>query len=361
MQATIPDFQIALNKIRDFESYYAMSQWPGGWTAGMAGIDPAYLPVLEEAGVIVPVRDNHGRMEDVEKDLATGSTCSAGVPPGTANDFWSTLRGGGDSRHGSAIIVRRPIRPTIWPGPSANEATIMTKLLFHNNSYLKEFEATVTEVVDQGVVLDRTAFYIGGGGQPHDTGVLVEDGREYRVTRVGRSEGKVVHHVEGAPPPVGTRVTGRIDWDRRYLLMRTHTALHILCGVVWRDYGAQVTGGDMQPGAARMDFEMESMSGEFAHEVESRINAEVAAARDVIVANLSRAEADQNPDLIRTKINLLPASIKEVRTIDISGLDLQADGGTHVANTKEVGAIKVVGHESKGRINKRLRIELVEG
>jgi misacylated tRNA(Ala) deacylase len=159
---------------------------------------------------------------------------------------------------------------------------------------------------------------------------------------------------------VGAEVTGKIDWDRRYMLMRTHTALHILCGVVWRDYGARVTGGDMQPGSARMDFELEQMSASFAEEVEQKINAEVAQARDVHVDNLSREEADQTPDLIRTKVNLLPAAITEVRTIDIMGLDLQADGGTHVANTSEVGAIKVVRHESKGRINKRLRIALAE-
>ena len=234
----------------------------------------------------------------------------------------------------------------------------MTELLFHSDSYLKEFEASVVEVTDSGVVLDRTAFYIGGGGQPYDTGVLLAGSREYQVTRVGRSEGKIVHQMEGAMPPVGTKVTGRIDWDRRYLLMRTHTALHILCGVVWRDYGAKVTGGDMQPGTARMDFELESITAEFAHEIEERVNAEVAADRQVLIDNLSRSEADQHPDLIRTKINLLPPAIQEIRTIDISGLDLQADGGTHVANTSEVGTIKVVGHESKGRINKRLRIAL---
>lgn len=236
----------------------------------------------------------------------------------------------------------------------------MTELLFQNNSYVKEFEATVTEVVDQGVVLDRTAFYICGGGQPWDTGELLTPDSRYQVTRAGRSEGKIVHHIEGPPPSVGAKVTGRIDWERRYLLMRTHTALHILCGVVWRDYGAKVTGGDMQLGAARMDFELEQMSAQFAQEVEEKINAEVAAARDVIVGNLSREEAEQHPDLIRTKINLLPPNIREVRTIDITGLDVQADGGTHVANTREVGAIKVMGHESKGRINKRLRIALVE-
>lgn len=236
----------------------------------------------------------------------------------------------------------------------------MTDLLFHNDSYVQEFQAAVTDVLEEGVVLDRTAFYVGGGGQPCDTGVLVQDGREYPVTRVARSGSKVVHQLEGAAPGIGARVTGRVDWERRYLLMRTHTALHILCGVVWRDYGAKVTGGDMRPGEARMDFELEQMSAQFAQEIEEKINAEVLAARNVVVNVLTREQAEENPDLIRTKINLLPAGIREVKTIDIQGLDLQADGGTHVTNTREVGVIKVVGHESKGRINKRLRIGLTD-
>ena len=236
----------------------------------------------------------------------------------------------------------------------------MTDLLFHEDSYLKEFQATVTAVIGNGVVLDRTAFYTGGGGQPADTGVLICDGQELQVTKVGRSEGQIVHTVDGPLPPAGAAVTGRIDWDRRYSLMRTHTALHILCGVVWQKYGAKVTGGDMRPGEARMDFELEHMSAEFAHEVERLINEEVTAERDVLVNQLSREEAEREPDLIRTKINLLPPNIQQVRTIDIHGLDLQADGGTHVANTREVGEIKVVSHESKGRINKRLRIALAD-
>ncbi len=140
--------------------------------------------------------------------------------------------------------------------------------------------------------------------------------------------------------------------------MRTHTALHILCGVMFRDYGVSVTGGDMEPLAARMDFELERMSATFAQEMEAKVNAEIAAARDIRVKVLPREEAFQIPDLIRTKINLLPPDIQQVRTVEIVGLDLQADGGTHVANTREVGRIKVVGHESKGKINKRLRIAI---
>jgi len=234
----------------------------------------------------------------------------------------------------------------------------MTELLFHSESYVKEFQAIVTGVSNGGVVLDRTAFYTGGGGQPSDSGTLTDGDREYQVTGVKRSDGKLVHQIAGDLPAAGATVNGLIDWDRRYLLMRTHTALHILCGVVWRDYGALVTGGDMKPGEGRMDFEFENFSAEFVDELEIKVNAEVAADRDIHVNNLTRAEADQVPDLIRTKINLLPPNIQKIRTIDIHGLDLQADGGTHVANTREVGVIKVVGHESKGRINKRIRIAL---
>ena len=236
----------------------------------------------------------------------------------------------------------------------------MTELLYLDDSYLREFQAQVTELAEDGVILNRTAFYIGGGGQPSDTGLLSDQDRQYPVSGVARRGGQVVHHIQGQLPQLGTTVTGLVDWDRRYSLMRTHTALHILCGVVWRDYGAKVTGGDMRPGEARMDFELEQMSAQFAEEIEEKINAEVSAARDVIVGNLTRDEANGNPDLIRTKINLLPPSIHQVRTVDLQGLDLQADGGTHVANTREVGTIKLVGHESKGRINKRLRIALEE-
>ncbi|MBM3933902.1 MAG: alanyl-tRNA editing protein [SAR202 cluster bacterium] len=236
----------------------------------------------------------------------------------------------------------------------------MTDMLCHRDAYMNEFDATVVEATANGVVLDRTAFFYGGGGQPCDTGTLVAGGKEYRVSKVSRADGKVVHELDAPPPPAGTRVHGALDWAKRYQLMRTHTALHILCGVVWRDYGAKVTGGDMKPLSARMDFELENMSKDFAHEVEERINREVQADRPVHVQVLPREEAFANPDLIRTKINLLPEGIKEVRTIDIHGLEAQADGGTHVASTREVGRIKVVGHESKGKINKRLRIEVLD-
>ena len=236
----------------------------------------------------------------------------------------------------------------------------MTDLLFHKDSYLQSTNATVIKIVeDNGIVLDRTVFYPGGGGQPHDLGVISIGNQNVAVTKVQTVKGEVIHWVEDNHGiTTGQSVTAEIDWDRRYTLMRTHTALHILCGVVWRDYKAQVTGGDMQPGTARMDFEFENMTAEFAEQIEDTINREVNDNRTIEVNFLTREQANQVPDLIRTKINLLPEAISEIRTIDISGLDLQADGGTHVKNTSEVGFIKVTGHESKGRINKRLRIAL---
>lgn len=234
----------------------------------------------------------------------------------------------------------------------------MTDLLYQTDGYLREFEAIVTEVVGDGVVLDRTAFYPGGGGQPNDVGRLLADGGEWEVVKVGRSEGRVVHRLNREPPPVGTPVRGILAWERRYALMRTHTAMHILCGVIWRDYGASVTGGKMEPLRGRMDFEFERMRRELVDEIEEKINVEVAAARPIHVRILPREEAFQIPDLIRTKINLLPPHITQVRVVEIEGLDLQADGGTHVANTSEVGPLRIVDYKSKGRINKRLVVEL---
>jgi misacylated tRNA(Ala) deacylase len=181
------------------------------------------------------------------------------------------------------------------------------------------------------------------------------------VRLVKRVQGEVIHYLEGDElPAVGTTVTGSLDWRRRYQLMRTHTAMHILCGVIWRDYGASVTGGNMDPLQGRMDFEFETMRAELVGEIEQAINAEVVAARPVRVRILPRDEAFQIPDLIRTKINLLPEGIEEVRTVELEGLDLQADGGTHVANTREVGPIRIADYKSKGKINKRIYIELDE-
>ena len=234
----------------------------------------------------------------------------------------------------------------------------MTELLYVTNAYVKEFEATVTEQVEGGVVIDRTAFYPGGGGQPCDVGTLSDGETTWTVTAVKKVDGRPVHFITGDLPPVGAQLTGRLDWERRHQLMRTHTALHILCGVVFRDYGAQVTGGNMDPLQGRMDFEFETMRHELVAAIEEAVNAEVAAARPVRVRILPRDEAFAIPDLIRTKINLLPEGISEVRTVELVGLDLQADGGTHVANTSEIGRIRVTDYKSKGKINKRIYIEI---
>ncbi len=241
---------------------------------------------------------------------------------------------------------------------------------------MREFDAKVVAVDGERVVLNRTALYARSGGQPSDFGILTGNGVSFRVLDSKKQGEDVWHQLDSAGLEIGDAVHGAVDWERRYKLMRTHTALHILCGVIFRDYGASVTGGDIaepsrypfelrqrdgsaqEPLAARMDFEFDRMSAEFAREVEERINTEVAAARDVRVKILPRAEAFEIPDLIRTKINLLPPGIEQVRVVEIVGLDLQADGGTHVANTREVGTIRVVGHESKGKINKRLRIAI---
>ena len=234
----------------------------------------------------------------------------------------------------------------------------MTDLLFLTDAYIQTFEAVVTAQVDGGVVLDQTAFYPGGGGQPFDIGLLTSGEQSWPISKAKKVAGQVVHFIAGDLPAVGTAVTGQLDWERRYRLMRTHTAMHILCGVIWRDYGASVTGGNMDPLKGRMDFEFETMRQELVAEIETAVNKEVEAARNVRVRILPRAEAFQIPDLIRTKINLLPEGIKEVRTVELVGLDLQADGGTHVNNTREVGPMHIVNYKSKGKINKRIYVEL---
>jgi misacylated tRNA(Ala) deacylase len=232
--------------------------------------------------------------------------------------------------------------------------------LFATDAYARTFEAVVDAVdTDQRLVaLNRTAFYPGGGGQPYDMGRLQWHDGGGDVARTRRVAGRVWHAI--APdqplPDPGTGVEGRIDWERRYLLMRTHTALHILCGVIWQDFAVAVTGGNMEPGTGRLDFELSEMSAELGRRLERRINDEIARARAIAVEFVDRADADADPALIRTKANLIPASIDPLRVIDIAGLDRQADGGTHVAMTAEVGAVEVTGTQSKGRANKRVRI-----
>jgi misacylated tRNA(Ala) deacylase len=234
----------------------------------------------------------------------------------------------------------------------------VTDLLFLRDANLRAFDAVVTGVDEDGrrVTLDRTAFYATGGGQPHDVGTLAD----VAVVDV-RKEGADVWHVlggDGPLPRVGDEVHGEVDWDRRHRLMRTHTALHVLCGVIWNEYGKAVTGGNMEPLAARMDFEFDPLPEGFGATVERRVNEELAADRPIEVSFLPRDVALGDPDLIRTKVSLIPESVPEIRVVDIVGLDKQADGGTHVASTAEVGRVRVVKTESKGKANKRIRIEI---
>jgi len=236
----------------------------------------------------------------------------------------------------------------------------MTEPLYHTDAYLQEFDALIIDVrIDERIViLDRTAFYPGGGGQPCDLGSLSINGVLYTVDKVKKQGDDVLHFLGGtlSLPSVGSAAHGTLEWVRRHNLMRTHTALHVLCGTIFRDYGAQVTGGNMEPLKGHLDFEFATMRGELVREIESAINKEVEAAREIRVNILPREEAFQIPDLIRTKINLLPEGISHVRTIEIVGLDLQADGGTHVRNTREVGRIRIADYKSKGAINKRIYI-----
>jgi misacylated tRNA(Ala) deacylase len=237
--------------------------------------------------------------------------------------------------------------------------------LCYTDAYARSVEAVVVDADPEthAVLLDRTVFYPGGGGQPADIGQLIGDsGGSWSVTGAKKRDDDIWHAIDEAEelPAVDTKVSAELDWERRHRLMRTHSALHVLCGVVWRDHQASVTGGNMEPLSGRMDFEFETMSGDLVGEIERRVNAEIDADREIRVSLLPREEAFAIPDLIRTKINLLPEGITEVRTIEIVGLDLQADGGTHVGHTGEIGRVKVTGYESKGRINKRIRIEVTD-
>jgi len=238
----------------------------------------------------------------------------------------------------------------------------VTEEIYSRDAYQAVTEATVVEVRDDGVILDRTVFYARGGGQPGDTGTLRWEGGEASVIDTVKRDGEIVHVLaEGATPPTpGAAVSAQIDWARRHTLMRTHTALHALSGIVFTDYGAKVTGGNMEPGVARMDFELDGISQEFGREVEQKLNVALQHDYAVHVSFVPRAEALADPDLIRTKVNLIPEHVDPIRVIEIEGLDKQADGGTHVRSTSEVGRVRVVKTESKGRANKRMRIELAD-
>ncbi|MBA2415297.1 MAG: alanyl-tRNA editing protein [Geodermatophilaceae bacterium] len=225
---------------------------------------------------------------------------------------------------------------------------------------LREWDATVLAAdPDEGIVLDRSAFYPGGGGQPPDHGVLLWGGVQTRILGVRRGDDPRLIPADGDPvPPAGTAVRGAIEDDRRTALMRTHSGLHLLAGVVFRDFGALVTGGNMEPLTARMDFDLPDIPSDFKDRIAAACAAEVAADRAIRVENLPREEAFAIPDIIRTATNLLPPDLEVVRIVDIVGLDVQADGGTHVASTRQIGDIEVVKVENKGKANRRLRVRL---
>jgi misacylated tRNA(Ala) deacylase len=235
-----------------------------------------------------------------------------------------------------------------------------TELLYLTDSYVREFDARVVSVDDHNVVLDRTAFYPRGGGQMADKGILEGWGHRFRVIGVEKRGGTVHHTMDGEVPEVGTPVRGTLDWGHRYQMMRTHTALHVLCGVIYREYSSVVTGCQMYPDRARMDFSLADLTHQRVADIERLSNEAIAAGYPVKIRFIPRAEADLIPELIRTKINLIPPHVDPVRTVEIVGLDLQADGGTHVANTLEVGSLRIMKTENKGRENRRLEIQLPE-
>ena len=261
------------------------------------------------------------------------------------------------SKRGAHPNARLRVRS--WAAASHN-GDMTTEMLFLKDAYLRDFDAVVTAVDAGGrrLALDRTAFYATGGGQPYDTGALAA----MPVIEV-RKEGEYVWHTLGGDGPLpdpGDPVHGEIDWDRRHALMRTHTALHVLCGVIWNEWGKPVTGGNMEPLSARMDFEFDPLPDGFGARVEELVNAELKAARPIEVSFVPRGTAVMDEDLIRTKVSLIPGSVSEIRVVDIVGLDKQADGGTHVRSTDEVGRIRVVKTESKGKANKRIRLEVLD-
>jgi misacylated tRNA(Ala) deacylase len=237
-----------------------------------------------------------------------------------------------------------------------------TRLLYQQDAYIREFETEIIGVSgeDNKILLPETVFYPGGGGQPPDAGWIYLGDTGFRVTGFEKSDDNLWHIVERGPFTIGSRVKAVIDWERRHNLMRTHSAMHVLCGVIWRDYHAPVTGGNMEPLNGRMDFEFEKMEAGLVREIEQKVNDEILLGREIFVKILSREEAEKIPDLIRTKINLLPAGLTRIRTVEIKGLDLQADGGTHVANTREIGKIQIYDYQSKGRINKRVKIRILD-
>lgn len=249
----------------------------------------------------------------------------------------------------------------VWKNCASSVTFAVTELLYLKDHYLREFDASVVCVEANSVTFDKTAFYPTGGGQPNDTGIIRWKEGESKILDVSKRTGAVLHKIDGQTPREGVMVRGVIDWDRRYVFMRYHSALHVLCGLVYHMYGGLVTGGQIYLDRARMDFDLQDLGPDRVQEIEKECNKVIEAGRPISVRFLPREEAMKHPDLIRTKINLVPPEIAEVRVVEIEGLDVQADGGTHVANTKEIQGIKIVKTANKGRINRRMEIALASG
>jgi misacylated tRNA(Ala) deacylase len=249
-----------------------------------------------------------------------------------------------------------------WGRTARGESSVMarTERLELDDQTLRTWDAIVLESSTDGIVLDRSAFYPGGGGQPPDHGVLLWGGVETRIVGARRGDDPGLIPAEGDPlPPAGTAVRGALDDARRSALMRTHSALHLLSGVVFRDFGLLVTGGGMEPLEARMDVDLPEVPAGFRDAINDACAKEIAADRAIRVENLPRAEAFAIPDIIRTATDLVPPELEVVRIVDIVGLDVQADGGTHVASTRQIGAMEIVKIENKGKGFRRLRMKVI--
>ncbi|MCH8908139.1 MAG: alanyl-tRNA editing protein [Candidatus Heimdallarchaeota archaeon] len=236
---------------------------------------------------------------------------------------------------------------------------MMTQYLYITDAYLKEINAKVLSVHEEGVILDQTIFYPQGGGQPSDRGYLEKDGQRFNLTGLKKDSENLYHQIEGDLSP-GDEVKAVVDWDYRYKLMKHHTALHVLSAVVFRKYKAKVTGGTIYENKARLDFDLQEFNREIAQQVVDELNEELVKDHQIEIGFLRREEADKNPDLIRTKVNLLPKSISEIRTVKIGDVDFQADGGLHVKSTKEIGKVQLGKVENKGKGRKRITISVID-
>lgn len=236
----------------------------------------------------------------------------------------------------------------------------MSKALYLEDSYLKECEAVVESIDGKEVVLDRTIFYPRGGGQPTDMGSLIsENGNKFKIVSVSRKQGKIVHEFETEPDlKSGEKVKCVLDWERRYKLMRMHTAAHLLSSVMHKELGVLITGNQLETDKTRFDFSMENFDREKFDEVVKKANELLQQDLELKIYSLPREEAMKIPGVVKLA-NVLPPSIKVLRIVEIPDIDTQADGGTHVRNLNEVGQIEILKLENKGKNNRRIYFTLM--